>query len=180
MKIIALAMHDANRGIGIDNKLPFHLPSDLKAFKERTTRGTVIMGRNTFNSIGKPLPNRTNIVLTRNITDADRKLMQEYFHKNFTRVFFYENMFDVIDFLNNAESLFPYRNTAYLIGGGELYNKYLDICSEIIISETTETAECDTFFPEINPNIFKLDVIAGPYQEEGDEVSYSVKTFVKI
>ena len=97
--------------IGVDGKLPWHLPGDMKFFKETTTGNVVLMGRRTFESIGKPLPNRTNLVLT---TD-------ETWDKKGTYT------------INDIDDISPFENI-FVIGGSEIYSKFLPLANKIYLT----------------------------------------------
>jgi len=130
--IILIAACSKNRVIGKDNGLIWKVPGDLKRFKELTTGHPILMGRKTFESIGKPLPNRTNIVITR---DKDWK------HKG-CLVF------------NNIKEVLPLfvKEKLFIIGGGEIYNMFLDLSDKIELTLIDKDFEGDSYFPEIDSN----------------------------
>lgn len=117
-----------NRVIGKDNSLIWYLPADLKRFKEITTGNAVIMGRKTYESIGKPLPNRRNIIITRNEN--------------------YE--VDGCEVVNSLEEalLICYEN-CFIIGGAEIYKQSLSIADELYLTEVDGVFDGDSFFPEL-------------------------------
>lgn len=117
-----------NRVIGNDNTLIWHLPADLKNFKRLTTGSAIIMGRKTYESIGKPLPYRRNIIITR---DKNYKV-------------------DNCEIVNSLEEalLICFEN-CFIIGGGEIYKQVLPIADEIYLTLIDEDFEGDTYFPEI-------------------------------
>ena len=117
-----------NRVIGDSNSLIWHLPADLKRFKEITTGNTIVMGRKTFESIGRPLPNRRNIIITRDIT------------------------YDVegCEVVNSLEeALMICNNNCFIIGGGEIYSQTISIADQIYLTQVHEDFDGDTTFPEI-------------------------------
>ncbi|MFC2151761.1 dihydrofolate reductase [Bacteroidota bacterium] len=126
--IVAVA---ENNVIGKDNDLIWHLPRDLKHFKETTTGHYVIQGRKTFESCGKPLPNRTNVIITRD--------------KNY-RV---EGCI-VVNSLEEAIKEAKDDPEAFIIGGGKIYEQAINIVDRIYITQIHHSFEGDTFFPEIN------------------------------
>lgn len=129
MILSAIVAHDKNFLIGGDNKLLWHLPEDLKRFKTTTRSHTVIMGRKTFESIGKPLPNRLNIVLT---TDKNYKA---------EGCLVFNDMLDVLmEVLNDAE--------VFVIGGGEIYKQLFPITNRIYATLVDGDFKGDTYFPE--------------------------------
>jgi len=126
---------DNQRGIGIKNSLPWHLPEDLAHFKKMTSGHPIIMGRNTFESIGRPLPNRRNIVVSRN---------QEWHH----------NGTETVNSLENAWSLVG-EQTAFIIGGAQIYQQALAFADRLVITEIQAQFACDAFFPIIDQSIWK-------------------------
>ncbi|TDQ58028.1 dihydrofolate reductase [Mesocricetibacter intestinalis] len=119
-----------NHVIGKDNKMPWHLPADLAWFRRNTTGKPVIMGRKTFESIGHPLPKRTNIVLSRH----------PYRHDN---ILWKESMASALEAVKNDEEIM-------LIGGGELFQQYLPQADKLYLTLIQTELEGDTFFPPIN------------------------------
>ncbi len=135
-----------NNVIGIKNRLPWNLPEDLKRFKELTAGKTVMMGSKTFESIvsmlGKPLPNRTNVVLAR---EANYKVPA------FAKATAGEAESVVIqtsipDALRNYGS-----SDIFVIGGGEIYRQTIDLADTLYITHIDKEVEGDTHFPEIDP-----------------------------
>ena len=118
---------DQQGGIGIDNTLPWKLPEDLAHFKRLTTGHPILMGRKTFDSIGRPLPNRRNIVITRN---------PDWRHEGVEAV---SSVEAAIALLNGAEG--------YVIGGAEIYQQSLALAQRLIITEIGRTFDCDAFSP---------------------------------
>jgi dihydrofolate reductase len=129
-KLTIIVATDAQRGIGINNTLPWKLPEDLAHFKRMTTGHPIIMGRKTFDSIGRPLPNRRNIVITRNA---------EWKHDGVEVVGSIES---AIALLDGAEG--------FVIGGAEIYKQSLQLADQLIITEIAHTFDCDAFFPELD------------------------------
>lgn len=133
--IVHIVAHDLNQAIGCDNQLLWHLPDDLKRFKELTTGNTVIMGRKTFESIGKPLLNRRNIILTRS----------DFKH-------------DGVDIYSNIdEALNTCGGDVFIIGGGEIYKQTMHLAYKIELTLVNrEVKNADTFYPVINLNEFEI------------------------
>jgi dihydrofolate reductase len=128
--IVAVA---ENNVIGLKNQLIWHISEDLKRFKALTTGHCVVMGRKTFESIGKPLPNRTNIVVSRN-----RELIIEGCI--------------VVSSLDEAIAVCEKDEEIFIIGGGELYRQALPMASKLYLTIVHKNFEGDTFFPEIDFN----------------------------
>jgi len=135
MKIALVVAAARNRAIGLNNKMPWHLPEDLKYFKRVTMGKPVIMGRNTFESIGRPLPGRPNIVISRN---ADYKA-------------------DGITLVNSLEAalqaavqlLPPGTDEVMVIGGAQIYAQALAQADRLYLTEVDAEPEADAFFPAI-------------------------------
>lgn len=121
---------DQQRGIGINNTLPWHLPEDLAHFKKMTSGHPIIMGRNTFESIGRPLPNRRNIVVTRNTA-------------------WQHDGVETVNSLEDAQSLIN-GTDAFIIGGAQIYQQALTLADRLIVTEIQDRFDCDAFFPEID------------------------------
>ena len=118
-----------NRVIGDSNKLIWHLPADLKRFKEVTGGHSIVMGRKTYQSIGKPLPNRRNIIITR---DENYEV-------------------DGCEVVNSIEEALLLTNSdCFIIGGGEIYKQTLHIADQIYLTQVDEEFDGDTTFPELS------------------------------
>ena len=136
MNFAAVVAHDKNRLIGGNGKILWHLPEDLKNFKKLTLNSVVIMGRKTFESIGKPLPKRLNVVLTK---DKD-------FRPNNCIV--YDDIREVIrDFAEEYQ--------VFVIGGGEIYKQFFPHIKRIYVSLVDGEYVGDTYFPEYNSDEWK-------------------------
>ncbi|WP_226535642.1 dihydrofolate reductase [Fictibacillus halophilus] len=120
---------DEKRAIGKDNDLPWYLPNDLKHFKKTTMGKPIVMGRKTYESIGKPLPGRENIVVTRD---------QSYVAEGTTIVHSVDEVLKM-----NAEEI-------CVIGGSEIFKQFLPVADRLYITEIHHTFDADTFFPELN------------------------------
>jgi dihydrofolate reductase len=131
-RLAILAAVAANRVIGLNNALPWHLPADLKRFKALTIGQIVVMGRRTFESIGRSLPDRTNVVLTR-----QRNL-------NLPGVWVATSIQEVLDQFSNDD------RKIFIIGGAELYQQTLSFCQRLYLTEIQCSFTGDTFFPEFN------------------------------
>ena len=126
----AIAAMSLNRVIGRGNQIPWHLPDDFKWFKRMTTGQVVVMGRKTFESIGRPLPNRTTIVLSRT----------PFTHPG-------------VRWAARIEDIDPAREPGevFICGGAEIYRQTLPRCSDLYLTLVKRTVEGDTFFPEFEP-----------------------------
>jgi dihydrofolate reductase len=153
--MIAIAAMSRNRVIGKDGKLPWHLPEDLKFFKRTTLGHAIVMGRKTFDSIGRALPGRTNIVLTRVETQWNPP----------------EGVITIHD-INEISSAVPAGQKVFLIGGGSLYEKLLPACREIYLTLLDREIDGDTFFPTFDPAFPDYTVV-----ESGD--GYEIRHYKK-
>jgi dihydrofolate reductase len=125
----AIAAMSLNRVIGAGNKIPWHLPEDFKWFKKMTTGHIIVMGRKTFESIGRPLPDRTTVVLTRSkVPVAGVKTISD------------------IAEIESLPAEYPDRQV-FICGGAQVYEKALPLCSDLYLTMVKRTVDGDTFFP---------------------------------
>lgn len=153
MRIALIWAMAQNRVIGRDNKLPWYLPNDLKYFKRMTTGKPVIMGRKTFESIGRPLPNRTNIVVTR---DAG-------FDAEGVKVV--HSLDDAIE-LAESETLINGGDEVIVMGGAEIYRQALPRADRLYVTLVHAEVDGDAFFPEIELNAYR-ELAREDYAAEG-------------
>lgn len=137
-RLIIIAAASENNALGINNDLPWHLPDDFKRFKSLTSEHTIIMGRKTLESFPKALPNRKHIAITRD---------ENYTPKFPCRIV--HSLQSAIDFLKKDE-------TAFIIGGGEIYRQAMEFATDIELTRIHANFEADTFFPEIDDTEWKL------------------------
>ncbi|HOC35935.1 MAG TPA: dihydrofolate reductase [Tenuifilaceae bacterium] len=137
MVISIVVATSENRVIGKNNQLLWHISEDLKRFKKLTTGHTVIMGRKTFESIGQPLPNRHNIVISRS---------EGLKFEGCTAA---KSLADALEIASTDEEVF-------IIGGGEVYRQALPLAERIYLTLVHANYEGDTFFPALNPNEWKV------------------------
>jgi dihydrofolate reductase len=133
MRISLLVAMDENRGIGIENRLPWHLSTDLKRFKTLTMGHCLIMGRKTYESIGRPLAGRTMIVITRNPAYRTNGCLIAH---------------SVEEALNLAEN--SGESEVFVIGGGEIFLQTVDLADRIYLTLVKSQVIADTSFPEIS------------------------------
>jgi len=147
--ITIIAAIAENNALGKNNDLIWHLPADLKRFKKTTTGHHIIMGRNTFESIGKPLPNRTTVIITRN---PDYKV---------------EGCI-VVNSLEKALEIAKNDETPFIIGGAQIYKQAISIADKLDITEVHHSFDADVFFPE---NLFHV-----PHQQSSRPNQHRVGT----
>ena len=128
MNISLVAAFDATKVIGYKGNIPWHLKEDLKIFSDLTKGSAVIMGRKTYESIGKPLPNRLNIVMTRNPRGLDG--VEEVENKEIA-----------------IEVASKFSNKIYVIGGEDIYTEFMPIATSMYLTKININVEGDTFFP---------------------------------
>lgn len=148
MILTAIAAMAKNRVIGKDNQLPWHLPEDLKFFKEKTKGRVMIMGRKTFESLKKPLPNRFHIVITRN---------QAYdFHDPMVQVV--HDLKSAIELAHMLTTKFKTRfgDEVFVVGGSEIYKQSMDVVDRIYLTVIEQEFAGDAFFPEFPEEEFNL------------------------
>jgi len=148
-----------NHVIGKDNKLLWYLPNDLKHFKNITTGHTVIMGRKTYDSVGKPLPRRRNIIITRqNITVEGC---------------------EVVNSIEAALALCKGEDEVFIVGGAEIYRQAMHLTDRIYLTIVHQQFEGDSFFPEIDKSVWH-EVSREDYEpDEKNSLPYSFITYEK-
>ncbi len=158
MKISIVVAMAANGVIGQDNELPWHLPADLKHFKQTTMGKPILMGRKTWESIGRPLPGRTNIVITRDSS-------------------YYAAGCIVVDSIEAAISAAGEQDEVMVIGGAELYRQVLPYADTIYLTRIHERFEGDTRFPEIPDTEWQqLERV----DHEADEINPHAYSFIRL
>ena len=154
----------ANGGvIGKDNEIPWYLPADFKYFKKITTGHPIIMGRKCFESIGRPLPKRTNIIITRNPYYAVSNALVCH---SLTEAF--------------ELALDTGADACFVIGGGEIYKEALPFYDKIYYTEVTLDVAGDTFFPELDMNTWQLESEDPQTPDEKNPLPYNFKVYTRI
>lgn len=136
-KITLIVAATENNAIGKNNQMLWHLPNDFKYFKKNTLQHSVVMGRKTFVSIGKPLPERRNIILTRDMN---------YSHEE-------------VDVANSVQEVLNYcrdEREIFIIGGAEIYKQTLPLADKILLTRVHTTIDGDAYFPELLDHEWKL------------------------
>ncbi len=137
MKISLIVAMATNRAIGLDNKMPWHLSADLKKFKAITMGSPIVMGRKTYESIGRPLPGRSNIIISRNLD-----------YQQTDCLVFNDIKTAIAASSKDAEEIF-------IIGGAELYKATLPLADNLYLTLINQDFDGDTFFPEIDFKAWK-------------------------
>ena len=147
---------DLNNGIGIRNTLPWHLPEDLAHFKRTTSGHAILMGRKTFESIGRPLPNRRNIVITRN---------GGWQHAGV----------ETAGSLQEAAALVQ-AAPAFIIGGAQIYAEALPLVDRLIITRIGKVFDCDAFFPALDQALWQ-ETARENHRSETSGLDYAFVTY---
>ena len=151
--ITLIAACSENRVIGKDGTLIWHIPEDLKRFKKLTLGNPIVMGRKTYESIGKPLPGRTNIILTR-----DKNFKAE-------NCLVYNKISDVLEIFE--------KSNIFVIGGGEIYKQFLDRADRIELTLIHKNFDGDTYFPQIGNDWEVIECQKSNFENiEVDYISY--------
>jgi dihydrofolate reductase len=163
MIISAVVAIDKNNVIGKDNDIPWYLPADLQYFKKITLGHHILMGRKCFESIGRPLPKRTNIIVTRN----------PFFIATGTVVVHSIKEGISLAKKNKEEELF-------IIGGGDIYRHSLDIWDKLYLTVVDTEVDGDVFFPNINFDEWKLISSESHEKDEKNEFNYRFEIWEKL
>lgn len=160
MILASIVATDFNNAIGKDNKLLWHLPADLKFFKTTTMGCPIIMGRKTFESIGRVLPGRKNIIISRN---KDLKIEGAEVYSSFEEV------------MKNVKE-----EKAFIIGGADIYKLAMPYVTEIYRTLVKHEFEADTFFPEIKFADFGLVWEEEHFMDEKNAFDYTFQKYVRV
>ena len=163
MIISAIVAMARNRTIGHHNQIPWYLPADLKYFKKTTLHHAVIMGRNNFDAIGRPLPLRTNIIITRD-------------------PFFIVSGCIVVHSLAEALQFARehHETEAFIIGGGQIYQQAMPLLDRIYLTRVEADIEGDVFFPEMNPADWQLTQDEPHPADDRNAFPYTFQCFERI
>jgi len=156
-QIYMIACVSKDNGIGKDGELLWHISKDMQFFRQTTSRSIVVMGGNTFASIGRALPNRRNIVLSRREIDADGI---EVFHDQKSLDEFLEQQTEPI----------------FIIGGAALYNIYINKAEKLYLTEVNAEKPADTFFPTFDKQVYKQEILQSG---EFEGVNYRIVEYTR-
>lgn len=155
--IVAIA---ANGVIGDKNSLLWHIKEDMRFFRQKTTSHPVIMGRKTYDSLGRPLPNRTNVVISRTLNHIEGCT--------------------VVHSLEEAIALFPSEEEIFIIGGAQIYAQALDVADRMYITRIEHSYEGDTSFPEWDSAQWQLVEKESMLCGENFRYPFSFETYIRI
>ncbi|WP_228527490.1 dihydrofolate reductase [Pararhodonellum marinum] len=163
LKVSIIVAKAKNNVIGKDNQLIWRLPADLQHFKQTTLGHHILMGRKTFESMGKPLPKRTSIVISRNpdypVPDGHHLV---------------HGMEEALD-LARQKGL----EKIFVIGGAQIYKQALPLTDELIVTEVEASPEGDVFFPEMDPEEWKVNERVIHSKDEKNEFDFTIVTYLR-
>lgn len=157
-KLTLIVATAENNAIGKDNKMLWHLPNDFKYFKKNTLEHSVVMGRKTFESIGKPLPERRNIILTRDMN---------YTHEE-------------VDVANSVQEVLNYcrdEREIFIIGGAEIYKQTLPLADRVLLTRVHTTIDGDAYFPELLDHEWNLVSAEKHEKDEKHAFDYTFEVY---
>ena len=143
-----------NLELGLNNKLIWNIPEDLKYFKDVTTGKTVVMGRKTYESIGRPLPNRNNIVLTRK-----------------------DIVIEGVNIVKNYEEILNLEDETFIIGGESIYELFLPYADNLYLTEIDDSHEADSYFPYFDKELYEKEVIR---DSSYNDINYSFVVYKRV
>ncbi len=161
MITLVVAMGQKNE-IGKGNQLLWHLPKDLKHFKEITSEHPIVMGRKTYESIGKALPNRTNIVISRR---------KDWFEEGILIV---GSLKEGLKFAKKID------DEVFVIGGGNIYEQTIELADKLEVTLVKAELEADTYFPKISPKLWKKVAEVCHEKDEKNQYDFCFQTYEKI
>lgn len=158
--ITMIAAAGENNALGKDGKIVWHLPNDYKRFRRLTTGHHIIMGRKTYESLQKPLPNRKHIIITR---QKDYKV---------------EDCI-VVDTIEKALEACPKEEDSFIIGGGEIYTIGISYADKIELTRVHGSFEADAYFPEIDKTEWKLEKSEFNEKDDFHKYEYTYETYLR-
>ena len=156
-----------NRVIGVNNDLPWILPDDLNHFKKYTLNKPIVMGRKTFESIGKPLPQRINIVISRSLSEIEG-------------VNVFSEVEDGIAFANQYNEEHQLEDEVIIIGGAQIFNETLPIMNRLVLTQVDCEIAGDVFYPEIDMHNFSRKNVSRHLKNEKNQFDFSIDLYEKI
>ncbi|QYR19025.1 dihydrofolate reductase [Paenibacillus sp. sptzw28] len=162
MTITMIAAMAHNRAIGVDNRMPWRLPAELAHFQRSTLGKTVLMGRKTFESLGKPLKNRLNVVLTRSSSCVPEGC-------------------EVVNSVQEALERYAASSDTELvvIGGAEVYKQFLPYADKLLLTEVEAEIDGDAFFPSFNENEWMVTDSEAYSKDEKNAYNFYIRTYVR-
>jgi len=158
--ITVIAAVAENNALGKENQLLWHLPDDFKRFKTLTSGHYIIMGRKTFESFPKPLPNRTHVIISRQANYQPEGCI-------------------VVNSLEQAIEACPKTEEVFIIGGGEIYRQSIAVADKLDLTKVHASFEADTHFPEIDPSQWQLVFEEHHPKDERHDYAFTFQTFTR-
>lgn len=158
--ITVIAAVSENNALGKENQLLWHLPDDFKRFKTLTSGHYIIMGRKTFESFPKPLPNRTHVIISR----------QANYHPEGCIV---------VNSLEQAIETCPKTEEVFIIGGGEIYRQSIAVADKLDLTKVHATFEADTYFPEVDLSEWQLVFEEYHPKDERHDFAFTFQTYLR-
>tara|TARA_Y100000996_G_scaffold402351_1_gene374238 strand:- start:464 stop:970 length:507 start_codon:yes stop_codon:yes gene_type:complete len=156
-----------NNVIGIENRLPWNLKTDLAHFKEYTTNKIIVMGRKTYESIGRPLPNRENLIVSSTLNKIDGAII----HKNTSEAI--ESAIEMCIKSNDYDEV-------VIIGGGYLFEETLKVTNKLVLTEVDCDIDGDVFYPDIVKEEWRLISSKSFSKDEDNEFDFVVKVYERL
>lgn len=158
--ITVIAAVAQNNALGKENQLLWHLPDDFKRFKTLTSGHYIIMGRKTFESFPKPLPNRTHVIITRQSDYQPEGCI-------------------VVNSLKKAIEVCPKNEEVFVIGGGEIYRQSIALADKLDLTKVHHSFDADTFFPEVDLSQWQLIFEEFHPKDERHEYDFTFETYLR-
>ena len=155
-----------NLVIGADNDLPWKLKKDLQHFSSYTQNKAIIMGRKTYESIGRPLPNRKNIILSSSLNKIDG-------------VEITKNLEDAMQVAENWNATMNGSDEIVLIGGGHVFKATINLVNKLVLTRVDCEIEGDTFYPEVDLKNWKKESTQSYYKDSENEYNFIIETYTK-
>ena len=156
-----------NNVIGVDNNLPWNLKSDLAHFKEYTLHKSIIMGRKTYESIGRPLPNRTNVVISRTLKDIPG-------------AYVFSDLESAIEFVENKNKEDNIDNEIVIIGGGYLFRETIESFNKLVVTRVDCEIDGDIFYPDIDLSSWELVSSNAFNKDDENDFDYKIEEYKKL
>ena len=156
-----------NNVIGVDNNLPWNLKSDLAHFKEYTLHKSIIMGRKTYDSIGRPLPNRTNIIISRTLKDIPG-------------AYVFSDLQSAITFVEDKNKEDNIDNEIVIIGGGYLFRETIEFFNKLVVTRVDCEINGDIFYPDIDLGNWELVKSHAFNKDDENDFNYKIEEYKKL
>ena len=168
MTIISHAVAVSNNNvIGVDNDLPWNLKNDLAHFKKYTSNKIIIIGQKTYESIGRPLPNRTNFVISRTVTEIPG-------------AYVFSNLEDAIDEAKQKNKDLGLESEVVIIGGGYLFRETMNSFNKLVITRVDCDIDGDIYYPEINLSGWSLIKSESFLKDEENDYDFKIEEYIKL